>query len=153
MRPIQKEFFTLTTVVYDNREAARSGNHKLLKLLVGVPPSRRPRRHIVQVIGTPDQEGDVAIPFDKSKVAPLIRNFWQIEDAGDFPRHLWHTFGWDTALVGLDPSPNITSVALLTLIVLLRQYGKNPNPNAASHHDATEQLIRFASNGGKSVTL
>ena len=86
MRAIQEKLLTLSAVVNNNGEAAGGGNHELLKFLVCMAASRRSRRNIVKIVNTLDFEWNVASTFDERQIAPLVRNFRQINNTGRFGR-------------------------------------------------------------------
>ena len=86
MRPIQKEFLALPSVIHDHGKAAGSGNDELLQFFMRMAAAHRSRWHIVEVIHALNEEGNVAIPLDERKISPVIRNFWQVDYTCGFRR-------------------------------------------------------------------
>lgn len=93
MWPIQKELFTLSPIIEHDGETARRCNDEFLCSLVGVAATRRSRWDVVKVVNPLDGKWYVTIAFDKGKIPPLIRDFWQIENAARVFQRLYGLYG------------------------------------------------------------
>ena len=60
-----------------------------------MPATCRSRRHVVEIVDTPDRKGYVAITLDKGKIPPLIRDLRQIENAAGVFQRLYGLRGLD----------------------------------------------------------
>jgi hypothetical protein len=85
---VQKEFPLLSPVIQDDRKTAGSGNYEFLTILMGVAPTFHARRHIVQIVDSPDWERDMPIPLNEGKVPSVVDDLRKIDDSSSFGRHL-----------------------------------------------------------------
>lgn len=80
---VQKEGMLLFPVGKGNCESTTDGDDKLTTMLVGVSSSAFSTRHIVDPIDAGDIERNVFRLFNESEIAPLVENFWEVDDFSD----------------------------------------------------------------------
>jgi hypothetical protein len=90
VRSIQEKLPTFSSIVDDNGKTAGCSNDEFLAFFVSMTSTFCACRHIVEVVGTPNRERDVAISFNEGEIPPVICNFREIDDA---TLHNWHFRG------------------------------------------------------------
>lgn len=91
MGPVQEELPALGAIVNHDSEATRSCNHELLEFLVRMPASYSSGRHVIEVIDSPNRKRNVAVAFNEREVTPMIRDFREINNSSDVPKHFQPT--------------------------------------------------------------
>src|SRR6267142_6171281 len=81
IRAVEMEALFIFAVVNDDIKAARHRNQKLMAAFQSMSRSICAARHVIKVKDALDGEGNVAIGFEKSQIAPRILDLREFDNA------------------------------------------------------------------------